>query len=47
MLKYFSSEDHDFRNLTKLGLYFQDFPAIYAIKNYQPKYRNKIEKPKR
>ena len=29
MLKHFSSEDHDFRNLTKLGLYFYEFPANF------------------
>ena len=29
MLKHFSSEDHDFRNLTKLGLQFLDFSTNF------------------
>ena len=35
---YFSSEDQDFRNLTKLVWHFSHFSVIfYTIMNYQPK----------
>ena len=38
MLKYFSSEDHDFRNLTKFVWHFSHFSVnFYAIMNLQPK----------
>jgi len=38
MHKYFSSEDINFRNLTKLIFHFYHFLAIYyAFMKYQPK----------
>ena len=46
MLKYFSSEDHDFRNLKKFVWHFLHFSVIfYAIMNFQPK-KNKYTKLK-
>ena len=43
MLKYFSSEDHDFRNLTKFVWHFSHFSVnYYTIMNFQPENRNKI-----
>ena len=50
MIKYFSSEDHDFRNLTKFVRHFSHFTAIfYTIINFQPKMglKHKIENIKR
>ena len=38
MLKYFSSEDHDFRNLTKFVLHFSEFSTNFdAIMNFSAK----------
>ena len=38
MHKHFSSEDHDFRNLTKFVWHFLHFSVnLYAFKNFQPK----------
>ena len=44
MNQYFSSEDHYFRNLTKLVWHLLHFSVIlYAIMNFQPKNRIKTQ----
>ena len=45
MPKYFSSEEHDFRNLTKFTLHFLDFPMnFYAIKDFTAEINKRIHK---